>query len=381
MPDASHVVDAGGSCDVWSGLEAHAADAAPATCGLLWYMHIGKTGGDTVKKHLMLQARPSNWTFYDLYMAQWPPSLHVPYRWLWSRSSLALLAELNKTEPRAIVHQHDGISGVGEYMLDRWLKPLACRFRREGRGCRVMLTTTLREPIRRTISHAAWVGVDVGNHKAFESFAKENSNLQTKFPLFAADWRVKELRGGNEKYEASLLPAALSALSLFDLIGRTEELEAFCDAIDAMMGWPRRTGALGVAHDSSLIHFRNGTTLVKNDSAHNPSQTVHHLARVNTRIDAQLYGSFCHAAGPSSSGRAPRTVPALCDSQVTMPHYWAPLTEKCAAVRTLCSWSIAFNGSSCHSYWVDGGSQPTVCEASPSSTLANFESGPGPHRG
>ena len=65
---------------------------------------------------------------------------------------------------------------------------------------------------------------DAHNDAAFETFAREQSNFQTKYALFADDWRVKAPTSGNDAFDATLLQPALATLRHFDLV---EELQAF----------------------------------------------------------------------------------------------------------------------------------------------------------
>ena len=385
---------ASSSCDAWTGLEG--AEPGPVPCGLLWYTHVGKTGGETVKNHLHLRARTQKWGFRDLYMPMEPPELHLPYRWEMTKATQSLLNALNKSKPRIIVHQHSGYSGVGEYMLDRWFRPLATRFRNSAieKDCRVVLTTTIREPVVRVLSHSFWAHAygwkDAHNDAAFETFAREQSNFQTKYALFADDWRVKALTSGDDAFDATLLQPALATLRHFDLVGRTEELQAFRNAIDNRMGWPP------LQTEPELTH--SGIARLK------PSERAMAAARRYNAIDAQLYGSFCrrnsshghnghngHSNGHNGHHHRPRVVQPLWDIESAPPYrfprYWTNVKHNDSKVKITCeqnvgacAWTLlpAHDGRACRA-----GSSATLppeawvtCDsdgmATPRSTLAPY---------
>lgn len=327
------------ACSEWTGLEGGSAD--PVACGLLWYTHVGKTGGDSVKTHLKARAKEQHWKFFDLYMPTRPIELHLPHRWESTKVYADLLHELNSTHPRAVVHQHSGFSGVGEYMLDRVFRPLACRFQHQtGNGCRVVLTTTLREPTARVLSHAAWAdpkGLERLKEGYFVTFARNLSNFQTKYQLFGSDWRMREMKGGNVTFDSMLLEPALACLKMFDLVGRTEELDAFLHAIDAVMGWPRTNGTTSHKHTGSNV------SLVQR-----PTHDVWEAARQYNTVDTKLYASFCRR-GSSSSGRPSRLVQPLCGNAAPyrFPHYWTADLHRwsCAEGRRDCAWSLVRDGA------------------------------------
>ena len=245
------------------------------------------------------------------------------------------LKALNQSRPRLIVHQHAGYSGVGEYMLDRWFRPLACRFKQsqDERECRVVLTTTLREPVARIFSHALWANAyglhpERDSHSTFAAFARQFSNFQTKYQLFGSDWRTHELTTGNVTYESKLIEPALECLSYFDLVGRTEELDAFRDSVDERMGWPLLNQSVSELHNATQARRTF------------PTPDVWALARRYNTIDAQLYRSFCHRKADASPRRRTR---ALCESgaRYRFPHFWTSVrNEKCGEHFESCDWKL-----------------------------------------
>ena len=326
-------------CPTWSGLDG--AEGGPVACGLVWYAHAGKTGGETVERHLRTRAKQYGWQLFDLYLPSSPPDLSRPYRWESTKATAQLLAALNSSRPRVMVTQHSGYGGVGEYYLDRWLRPLACRFRREAleNDCRVVLTTTLREPVSRAISHAHQVGspYDAANTKPFTSFMREVANFQTKFAIFGSDWRGPQLNAGREDFDSTLLPSALSCLRFFDLVGRTEELDLFRDRLDALMGWPALNGTLKRFHDGNRTVF--------------PAKALE-VARQYNPVDFKLYNAFCQ---PYQA----RRVLSICDADRShsFPRYYvSEYTRACAQFATptvqpkaQCKWIIIprYDGRSC----------------------------------
>ena len=225
---------AAASCGVddWRGL-LH-PPAPPATCGVLWLVHVSKTGGETVRHHLRQRARQKSWSFMDLYLGTAPGSLRRAGRWEIEPKTRQLAELLNQTRPRLIVHQHDGFGGFGDYFLDRVLRPLSCRFAADGNGCQVVLATVLRDPVARLVSQARSDNLAPAE---FGAFARAQANFHTKYVLFGTDWRVGSLFLGDASVEQSLLEPAQRVLSHFDLVGRTEQLSRFVAALDARMGW------------------------------------------------------------------------------------------------------------------------------------------------
>jgi len=346
--------DAAAACDDWTGLEGAETGAVP--CGLLYYTHIGKTGGDSIKHHLRRRATTEKWQFFDLYMKMSPPSLHLPYRWELTRAMHALLVALNSSRPRVIVHQHSGFGGAGEYAIDRWFRPLACRFRQQASesDCRVVLAATLREPTARACSHAIWSGMTEPGK--FEGFMRDISNFQTKYMLFSHDWRVSVLRNANASFDATLLQPALASLSVYDLVGRTEELQRFQMSIDSRMGWRQTdaaTAQVAVLHNSSSRAIATEAMLS--------------VARRFNTIDAQLYGNFCRPRDGVSS-RGPRRVQPLCEDNASpypFPRYWTAEHAKCNMQSAKsCRWTLlpVHDGRACRAGWAHAREPMVVCE-------------------
>ena len=242
-----------------SFLATHAT--TPLPCGVLWYTHISKTGGETVRHHLRTRTRKYGWNFLDLYTSSSPRSLRRAGRWEIERHVHLLAQHLNRSRPRLVVHQHDGVGGLGDYFLERVLRPLSCRLQVEVPECKVVLATVLRDPVARLISQAQ---SDSLPPEQFSAYARAQANFQTKYLLFTTDWRVSSLFLAKPDVEQSLLEPARTVLSHAELVGRTEELQRFV-ALDRpwvgqMNHSPRRrvhfTTATALANDGILLPHR-----------------------------------------------------------------------------------------------------------------------------
>jgi len=342
--------------DEWDGLPpAVEARREPLPCGVLWFTHISKTGGETVRHHLRNRVRKHGWHFLDLYAGSSPKSLRRAGRWEIERSVHLLARHLNATRPRLVVHSHDGVGGMGDYFLDRVLRPLSCRLAAEAAECKVVLATALRDPVARLVSQAV---SDNLPPVQFGAYARAQANFQTKYLLFTTDWRVGSLFYGNASVERSLLEPARSVLAHYQLVGRTEELQRMLVATDALMGWTEP----GFAESNRTLHNGHRAKWKWNMTA---EQSV--LARRFNAVDLLLYRSFCRAAGSR-----PRAVRPLCSADPEqavrgLPHYYtaSDVTSRDPAPS---EWQMVFDGRGCHGFRLgdayrmrcDEGMRPTL---------------------
>ena len=160
------------SCASWAGMP---AKVEPMQCGVLWFLHIAKTGGRDIITQLKGQALgplakeeggfvsarelPANWTFVELwYDRQMGASPMKSRRYkdteAWKTMERALAEE---AQPKVFVHDHNNMAGFDdENMFDEVLRPMACAL--EARGCKLTLATMLREPTSRAKSHVFFEG-------------------------------------------------------------------------------------------------------------------------------------------------------------------------------------------------------------------------------
>ena len=299
---------------------------------------------DPVHRHL------SHWGFVDLQMSSDPPSLFLPYRWEMTKTVNSLLTALNKTRPRIIVHQHQGYGGIGVAPDRSMVSPLATRFRSGGRNesdCRVVLVTTMREPSSRAISHAYQAGKygQKGHHDdaVFEAFAREQANFQTKYALFGDDWRVKALRVADDAFDATLLPSALATLSYYDLVGRTEEMQAFRDAIDARWGWPLL--------DATVKHTSNSWAMEWWWSGGCRRRREPWRTRGDTMPSTPSFiDSFCRRNGTrnGNGGHHRRVVqPLWAAPPYQFPHYWTDVSHNDSKVKYTCAQNVGLCSGRC----------------------------------
>ena len=336
-----------GGEDEWLGL-LH-PPALPPQCGVLWVLHISKTGGETVRHHIRMRARQHSWTFMDLYLGTAPSTLRRPGRWEIEPKTRQLAQQLNQTRPRLVVHQHDGFGGLGDYFLDRVLRPLSCRFAAEGHGCQVVLATVLRDPVARLLSQAR---SDSLPHAEFAAFARAQANFHTKYVLFGTDWRVGSLFLANASVEQSLLEPARRVLSHFALVGRTEQLARYVTALDARMGW-------GVASESSAGNGAGATLHSGHQSKNRWNLTIEQTMDAHrfNRVDAQLHRSFCREQPASLTtvrSSASRIVYPLCTSEAALrglPHFAVAADIDVRARPPIPeAWQMTFDGRSCHGF-------------------------------
>ena len=60
-------------CDTWTGLPSSEGEAlAPMECGVLWFLHIPKTGGTTIQHHFHDNAAKQGWEFVNMCVALCP---------------------------------------------------------------------------------------------------------------------------------------------------------------------------------------------------------------------------------------------------------------------------------------------------------------------
>ena len=127
---------------LWSGLPAAAA-VEPLACGVLYFVHLGKTGGTEVTKHLSKLGPAAGWS-YHVPQGSFDPD--EPSE-TWAR----VLADAKQEKPKLIVHHHHHAPGVST-VLESALRPLACQMR--AKGCGWTLATVLRNPRAQKLSAA-----------------------------------------------------------------------------------------------------------------------------------------------------------------------------------------------------------------------------------
>ena len=240
-----------------------AATSEPGFCGALWFLHIPKTGGDSVRLFLEAaalkahrDASASAYKFVDLYdwkdcnkpegpMAQ---TFRHPSMSEWSASPRWAEAEAELTQkmrPRLVVHQHHCSVGLGSALIPQ-LQELDTWLRQAGHGCRVRIATVLRKPVAHLESSIYYNEVGRGD---VANFIRQHSNSQAKYLLYGDKWsdymRSKGL-GGDGTLEAN----ATSALNAVEILGTTEELPAFTARLAKLLEVPVPT----------LEHLHGNTT-------------------------------------------------------------------------------------------------------------------------
>jgi hypothetical protein len=262
-------------CQQWTGLP---TDPKKLDCGVFVFLHIAKTGGSSIREHLQAKSMNSSWDFEVIY-TDLTPNLMWNETDAWHNS----LKILDQSCPRLILEVHQGAPGMGEYMLENVFKPMAAQL--QAKGASVVFATMLREPIAYELSRAYYVR---WTHKEF--LDNMESNIHS-----LRNWLVKYIligrHGPTDTFEArSILDGAnggggentvhsvKQVLSNFDLVGRTEELAKFVDALNLVLGFT------GAAPDENSTPEGWKFPVTHEDLAK--------LTKLN-KLDIQLYESFC----------------------------------------------------------------------------------------
>ncbi len=261
-------------------------------CGVLWFLHVSKCGGSTVRDLLRPGANftvnatckacssmldRNGWDYAHVGRASdasnnakangW--SLHNASLWY---DALSPYLENATVLPRVFVHHHDGMlplaSEEGHKLLSR------VRSTVEARGCAFHLVSLLREPVERALSQAIFIlqrrlayrpkqchpviatrrrrprsNCTIGRFRRLPppnasgpfvlTIARAQRNYMTRYLTFG-DWRQwpSTMWADNDaSVDAELLTRASRLLSNATLIGTTARLPSFVDKLAAMMRW------------------------------------------------------------------------------------------------------------------------------------------------
>ena len=244
-PIQSDVVSPGEDVEcAWTGLPER---PKPMQCGVLWFLHIAKTGGRDIITQLKGQALgplareqggfvsarelPANWTFVELwYDRQMGASPMKSRRYqdtaAWKTMERALAEQ---EQPKVFVHDHNNMAGFDDdNMFDEVLRPMACAL--EARGCKLTLATMLREPNSRAKSHVFFEGGVT--HDNFQQRMNSIGNYQTHYLLHNHNFhKIQKLEDADQTRASQILQH-------FELVGRTEDHDDFKDFVHTVMGVP-----------------------------------------------------------------------------------------------------------------------------------------------
>ena len=252
-----------------------AATSEPGFCGALWFLHIPKTGGDSVRYFLQdaaLRAHrdksKSAYKFVDLFdwkdcekryrygvMSEGPMAQTFRNASMseWTGSPMWAEAEAELTQkmrPRLVVHQHHCSVGLGSALIPQ-LQELDTWLRQAGHGCRVRIATVLRKPVAHLESSIHFNKV---KRKNVADFIRHHSNSQAKYLLYGDNWSpYMESIGAPEASPPGLEANATSALNGVELLGTTEELPAFTARLAKLLEVPVPT--LKHVHGNTTHNF------------------------------------------------------------------------------------------------------------------------------
>ena len=272
-------------------------------CGVLWFLHIGKTGGSTVADFLKEASQnTAGWRFVDFWGKAAKPHWNQSTGWRRIQQDLGASAA-----PRLAVHHHHGVPGVLAPELDAWLAHV--RLQLEARGCALVVATVLREPASRALSHAAY---DRATPPELCGHARDTSDTQWRSLL--ATWGCDQahvgpcVAFGRGDDPGPSLPQRL-ALATRALGGGGEGGGGSGRAAEQGGSWPRRLAdafdLVGATHELArflallrgLIGYGGATKAAVNPTAdcdkYEPSPEQLWWVREHNQVDASLYSAWC----------------------------------------------------------------------------------------
>ena len=261
-------------------------------CGVVWFLHVPKTGGATVQSYLLERTRRradgsdgnhsgeggegKKWLFVDIHNGEraWAQTSYGSGNWhgsncepglsndnmsAWSQSPAwrRALRELDKPEPRLVVHQESCNPSIASLLPQ--LAALNSTLHAKGRGCGLHLVTVLREPVALVESALHFVGTLTRGSDFVLAIAREQHawhvNQMTSYILLGPPWMgthkshpgtkgyMTDLVGLKYKdyyrqYTAEEQQRAAEVLEKFGLVGSTASLKAFLARLSALIGDP-----------------------------------------------------------------------------------------------------------------------------------------------
>jgi len=212
--------------------------AVDMPCGLLYFVHIPKTGGSTIYNRLNHLGWESNRLYWgdgeNNHTAEWVADKHAwksSQAWKWVQQKLD-----SEQRPKMILEAHHGAPGL-HYMVAHELKDIACRLK--SRGCQVRVITMLREPVERVISSLIFNHLGMPeDQKAINMlryFAEEQSRylVSGHFKQWPDAWYKIPPPGFVDKVLAKKVQEALSYVHI---VGNTKRLDVFADKVASMLG-------------------------------------------------------------------------------------------------------------------------------------------------
>ena len=306
-----------------------------------WFTHIPKTGGTSFRQFLEAGASEHGWKFFDSLFLGFAGHPQIPiFEWKtadkWHDVEVALSAE----RPRLILHHHDGMPGLGNEELRRFLA--ATRKALDAKGCALTMVTVLRSPVARFISDLNFHRLSFGDEET-RIYAMHERNFQMHYLLLNSHRQTAEdatlslaetekrcnpvkatLRAANGlKNYTCMTPAvtaeqASDALNLYDLVGNSAELEDLANAVSDRLGWPHKK----IPHEPDAVVRR---------AVHDDTKT---LVSAMNQEDAQLML-------PIYEDQA-----ASCNRSTVVAKAWSALSQERPLPRSIIYWKLKKVGGS-----------------------------------
>ena len=242
-------------------------------CGLLWFTHIPKTGGSSVRMWLEEGAKEHGWDFHDSLFLQYNGHEDIPiFKWKTANDWSNISHQLQGESPRVIMHHHDGMPGLSNEELRAFLNET--RHALQAKGCELTMATVLRSPVARFVSDVNFHRLSYGDNET-RAYSQTQQNAQLRYLLLNSHHYTAEdatlalpeaenrcnpvkvavrLANGLRFFTQCREPPlqerrGMEALSLYDLVGNSAELDNFGEAVSDRLGWRRRK----LPHDDNSI--------------------------------------------------------------------------------------------------------------------------------
>jgi hypothetical protein len=266
--------------------------AVDMACGLLYFVHIPKTGGTTMYDRL----KHSGWGINRLYWGDGPKNHTSEWtadRKAWKRSESWkwVQEKLAEVKPKLIIEAHHGAPGL-QYMVEHELKDIACTLK--AKGCKLRIITMLREPVERVISSLIY------NHRGMPEDQKALNMLR-----FFAEEQSRYLVAGHSKQwpeawhqipksgfvEEELVKKVQHALSYVHIVGNTKRLDSVVDKVYKMLGTDEKAPVN--EKDLNVTPEYNVTPdYLKVLSGRSLSDELRHALLRATQTDRRVYRSY-----------------------------------------------------------------------------------------